>query len=199
MKLFYIVAAMLIAAPFALAADDKPATSSTARIGIANVGKILTDMQETKDLQSRLATEGKNLEQMVKEKQQKLKDLEAARNTIRPESPLYQERNRELMQMAIEYDSWLKMTQADMQRQQKLQTKMLFEKIQTAIGKVAAAKGFDLVIADQRGDLPENVDQINIDQLRGLINNRIILYSNNSMDITQDVITRLDEQYIKAK
>jgi Skp family chaperone for outer membrane proteins len=198
---FLLIAVVIFTASIVRAADtpSAPATSTTpVRVAVANAGRILVEMQETKELDAKIKAELANVKSIQNEKQQQLKDLEAQRNALRPESPQYQDRNRELIQKAIEFKVWADMTQSDMQRHQKQQMKLLFEKIQAGIAEVAAEKSFDVVIADQRTDFPSNLDDINVDQLRGLINQRIVLYAGAKVDITADVIARLDLKYSKG-
>jgi Skp family chaperone for outer membrane proteins len=76
--------------------------------------------------------------------------------------------------------------------------KTLFDKIQTAVAKIAEQKGLDLVLAEAHPQLPDDLDQINVDQLRAVINSRNILYSNSKVDISDEVIALLDAEY-KAK
>lgn len=183
-----------------VAGAPAPASSTGAsiRVAIANPGRILVEMAETKDLRTKIQAELKSLDQMKNEKQTQLQDLQTSRNNLRPDSPQWQERNKELMQKAIEFDVWVKMTQADVQRHEKEQLKALFNKIQMAIGDVAREQNFDLVISDQRSDFPDNLDQISAEQLRQMINQRIVLFANEKVDITATVIARLDLQYSKG-
>jgi len=44
----------------------------------------------------------------------------------------------------------------------------------------------------------DNLDAINVDQLRLLINQRNVLFSAPAVDVTQDVIAQMDKAY-KAK
>ena len=55
--------------------------------------------------------------------------------------PQYQEKNAELLKAAIEYEAWGKINEANMQRDQKLQMRRLFEKIEQAVAEVAKQKG----------------------------------------------------------
>jgi len=43
------------------------------------------------------------------------------------------------------------------------------------------------------------MEQINVDQLRGLINQRTVLYSNGKFDITNDVLANVDAKYKNKK
>ena len=60
------------------------------------------------------------------------------------------------------------------------------------------AKGVDLVIADQRPDFPENLDSVNVDQLRGLINSRNVLFFKPQIDISADVFQSVEREVRKG-
>ena len=99
------------------------------------------------------------------------------------------------MQEAIQFDTWTKITQAQLQGQQKQQMKQLFDKIVDATSEVAQQQGYDLVLADQRPELPENLGMINVEQLRQLLNQRNVLYETEKVDISSAVIANLDSKY----
>jgi len=152
-------------------------------------------MQETKDLKQSMENQRKQLESDANARQQKVKDLQAQRDLLKPDSAQYQDADKSFMKEAIEYDTWSKITTAQIQGQQKQQMKVLFDKIVSTTGQVAQQRGFDLVLTDQRPDLPENLQAINVDQLRAILNGRNVLYTNNKVDITGDVVAALDASY----
>lgn len=179
--------AVLTAAPL-MAAD-------ATRVAVANTARIFSEMQELKDLRAKLQSEQKLLSGVNQERRDKLIALKAARDALKSDSPQYQEKNAELLKASIEYETWGKMNEADIQRGQKLQMRRLFEKIEQAVTEVAKQKGFDLVLTDQHPDLPDDLDQINLDQLRNLINSRNVLYAGEKIDISNDVLALLDARY----
>jgi Skp family chaperone for outer membrane proteins len=186
-----VVAAMTLvcAASFPASAQD-----ASAKVGVANTGQIFSQIKETKDLQMKIQEHGKSLSQQEQAKRANLNALQEARNQFKPESQQYQDKNQELMRAAIEFEAWGRLNQADIQREKKQQMKFLFDKIEQAVGEVAKQRGLDLVVADQRGDIP-NLEQMNEDQLRQALNLRIVLYSSSKVDITNDVIAYMDKNY----
>jgi Skp family chaperone for outer membrane proteins len=73
---------------------------------------------------------------------------------------------------------------------------MLFDKIMAAISELAKQRGYDLVIAEQP---PINIEKTTAEMLPQLLLQREVLYSAATVDITNDVVTKLDEQYNAAK
>lgn len=167
-----------------------------ARIAVANTARIFSEMQELKDLRVKLQSDQKLLIGASKEMRDKVDALKAAREALKVDSPQYQDKNAELLKAAIQYEVWGKINDADMQRNQKLQMRRLFEKIEQGVVEVAKQKGYDLVITDQHADLPDDLlEKLTIEQLRTLINSRNVLYAGEKVDISNDVLAVLDARY----
>jgi Skp family chaperone for outer membrane proteins len=95
----------------------------------------------------------------------------------------------------IQFDTWGKITRAQLEGMHKQQMKLLFDRIVAASADVAKQKGFDLVVTEQRLDVPENLAQITVDQLKAILMSRNTLYVNPKIDVTNDVIAALDAKY----
>jgi Skp family chaperone for outer membrane proteins len=71
----------------------------------------------------------------------------------------------------------------------------LFDKIQDEAGKVAQQKGYTMVISSHQPDV-ENLDNIDLQNLAtALVIQRVVLYNDPKLDITQDVLVALDKDY----
>src|SRR5439155_2790077 len=116
--------------------------------------------QETKDLKAKMEGDRKTLETQEMSKRQELKDLQAQRDTLKPDSPQYGQLNQKLLEASISFETWGRIQQAEIQRQQKQQMKTLFDKITTATSEVATQRGIDIVIAEQRPEFPDSLDQM---------------------------------------
>ena len=189
-KFFAVVALGLMSFVGSIALAAEPT-----RVAIANPARIFNEMQELKDLRIKMDSEKKLLEGVDLEKRQKMQALEAARNALKPETPQYQEKNSDLLRATIEYETWGRLNNANFQREQKMQLKLVYGKIEEAVAEIAKQKGFDLVISDQRSDIPDDLDRMNMDQLRSIINSRTVLFSAATVDISNDVLALLDAKY----
>jgi len=175
------------------------AQNAVPRVGVANAAKVFSEIQEVKDLRAKMENQNKVIAQQKLEKQQKLNDLKNARDALKPDAPAFGDKNRELMQEAISYQVWEKMVVADTDRDQKQQMLAIFSRITATVAEIATSKQIDIVLAEQRPDLPENLDQINLDQVRALIISRNVLFANGAVDITNDVIAGMDAKYKAGK
>lgn len=189
-RLMPLVAVMALAGAAVVPARAQEAT----KLGIANTSQIFSQIKETKDLQQKIQEHVKSLGQQEQTKRANIGALQEARNQFKPESQQFQEKNQELMRAAIEMETWGRISKADLDREKKQQMKYVFDKIEAAVSDVAKQRGLDLVIADQRSEIG-NVEQISEDQLRVILNQRIVLYSTPTVDITNDVIAYMDKNY----
>jgi Skp family chaperone for outer membrane proteins len=188
-----------MAAVISFGAANANAQANVAKVAIANPVNIFNSIQETKDLRAKMENDGKLLEAQRLERTTALKDLQTQRDQLKADSPQYEELNKKLLEKSIEFETWFRLTQTNIQRQQKLQIKMLFDKIRTAVGEVAAQNKIDLVIAEQRPEIPDNMDQLELNALRALLGQQNVLYNSELADMTNAVITAMDAKYKSGK
>jgi len=191
--------ALIATLAVALMTANASAQIQPTKVAIANPAKIFQELKETGDLRKAMEAKETQVKNTQFEKQQKIKDLQARRDQLKPDSAGYAEANRDLMQAAVDYEVWGKMIQMEVQNEQKRQLLGIFTRITNAVSEVATAKGIDLVVTDQRPEIPENLDQVNVDQLRGLINSRNVLFFKPQIDISADVVAALNAKYEKGQ
>ena len=168
------------------------------RIGIVNPAKIFNEMQETKDLKQKMENDRQSIQAEAKRRADDLEEAKKARALFTEGTDDFNKKNQEMIRKAVELQVWQEMIKADLARQQKSQMKNLFEKIEAATKEVADTKKLDLVLVEQKIDLPSDpntMEQINVDQLRNLINQRSVMFSNGKFDITNDVLAAVDAKY----
>jgi Skp family chaperone for outer membrane proteins len=172
-----------------------PPTLGPVVIGIANPQTIAESIKEYKDLIGMMDTQQKNITATAQDKQNYVNGLKQAMTFLKPDTQQYTEAQDKLLKAAIEYDAWTKETQLDFDRTRKTKIAQLFTEIQDAVAQVAQKEGVNLVIADQRPQIPQNLDNIDVNQLQAAISARTVLYSDQSHDITGKVIIYMDSNY----
>jgi Skp family chaperone for outer membrane proteins len=197
-SLLVALAAVCMAMPV-VSSTARAQTAQPTKVATANMQKIFNELQETKDLNAKWANEGNNFKAQDTEKKQKIRDLEAARDALKPDSQAYEQKNQDWLNAIIEYQAWAQGTNINRSRQQNLQTVQLFNKIQAAVAEVATQRGIDLVLSEQRPEVPENAQNMKVEEVRALIGARNILYMNSAIDITAEVIANLDAKYKSGK
>ena len=173
----------------------------TAKVGTVNPAKVFNEMQETKDLKQAMDGQRQQIENEAKQRNDQVQEARKRRALFEDGSPEFQKANAELIQAAVQNQAWQELVKADLARQQKSQMVRLFGKIEQAANEIAKERKLNLVVVEQRIDMPkgEVLDQMNPDQVRALINQRNVLYSDGSLDITDAVLKRVDENYKNKK
>lgn len=178
------------------AAPAVPSSLSTPPvIATANPEKIAESIHEYQDMAAQMDLDRKSLTNTLNDKKNALTAMEQALSYLKTDSPQYAEQQDKLLKASIEYKAWGEETQLSLQRQQKTKIKNLFAEIEDAVAQVAQKDGINLVIADQRVQIPDNLDNIDVNALRQAIAQRTILYSDQSRDISGEVITLMDKNY----
>jgi len=198
MKPVYYLLPVLLLSAVCLTAPAFGQETAATKVAIANPSRIFSEIQETKDINVKMRTQGENLASQEKEKRDELKSLQDARDQLKPGTSQYNDQNEKLLKAAIEFDSWGKIRKAEFDRNKKAQMKAVFEKVQAAVAEVAKQRGIDLVITDQKPVIPDNLDQISDADLRQQLNQQSILYADPKLDISNDVIALMDKNYKSA-
>jgi Skp family chaperone for outer membrane proteins len=166
------------------------------KIAVANPSKILALMDETKDLKKAEEGEIQRLDAEKQTKGKELQDMKSKRdNFTRKGTPDYDKQTGELIQKSADLRVWADVQQARLTEKNKQQMKTLFDKIQSAIAEVSQQKNIDLVLTDFGGDIPQDLEDIAPDRLRQIISQKSVLYAAKGVDITDDVIARLNANY----
>ncbi len=184
--------ALMLPAGFA-AAQDNP------KIATVNVGKVFNEMQETKDYKQKMESDRQAVENEANRRKAEVEEIRKARSLFNEGTEDYNKKNRELIQKTLEFQTWNQLYNLELARTQKLQLRSLFEKIEAATKEVAEATKLDLVIVDQKADLPVDLEQIDIKALLNIFGQRNVMYNNGKFDITPEVLAKVDANYKARK
>ncbi len=165
------------------------------KIAVVNPAKILQEMKETKDSNTAFAAEQKAIQEQAKERQAKQLELENQKNQVKPDAPQWAELNKQVVQMRTENEVWLKQADQELTRKFRGEAKRISGKIKDAIAEVAKAKGIELVVSTQSDLQDAEIDRIPLPQLMPALLSRGVFYSADSLDITQEVLAKLDAGY----
>ena len=179
----------------ALIASPSVSSAQATKIGVIRPAKVFQEMQETMELRSKMEAEGRTLKAVGDEKGEKIRKLQGELQQLKFGSTSFTEKNRELRAAQIDAESWQKVTQADIESNEKQMTLTIFKKIEGAVAEVAKAKGIELVLADIAGDLPESVEGVNKQQFTQFLSQKNVWFTAGAADLTSDVLAKLDADF----
>ncbi len=168
------------------------------KVAVVNPALILQEMKETKASNEAFKADQIALQNQAKERQAKLQELQNQQAQIKPDAPQWTELNKQVVQMRTENEVWVKQADQELTRKFRDQARKISIKIKDAVAEVAKAKGVQLVIAEQSDIADADLERIPLQQLMPALLSRAVFYSDDTIDITQEVLAKLDAGYAPA-
>ncbi len=160
------------------------------KIGVVSIGRALRDCKATVKYRERAIAE--NIEMDIEEERlsKEIPALAAGLKALKPDSSDYMARYLELLQKQGE----LKVLQELNPRRKMLRelrwTQDLYKKILQITKDLAMEKGLDLVLEKDEID----IFALSVNEISQTIRTHKVLYSGGCVDITNDVVVRLDKK-----
>ena len=185
------VATTMVLASLAQIAGAQP--EPTAKVAIVNVAQASESYARTKDLEAQF----EQLRQQYRNEINAMRDrlergAKALREEFKPGTTEFDRRQRELAQLEWELQYYQETEGAKLERGLADSLRQIFGDIQRTVGQVAREQGYDVVLAADELP-PDSPDSTNMARQQILLQK--VLYWNPRVDLTQEVIVRLNAQY----
>jgi len=165
----------------------------------ATVVAVVDVMKMYEELAERLALEADQQQKRTRleeERQRRQAEIQSLENDLRelsiPGTPAYERKEDELITKASEYQSWLNIQQQRLQREMQVRIQSIERKMNEAIAQTARDNGINLVMNRQTNiPLMPGSQQ----QQQQNFNLRMVLYADDSLDITSQVAQRMNNEF----
>lgn len=160
-------------------------------VAVVDVHKLFTEYERSKSINTELK---KKQDEAQAQLEQKLKQIEAKRaqlGNFRPDSKDYKDRNRELIQLHAELQSFKDISVYDAKNELRAMTETIYMEVIKAVEVFAKDAGYDLVIYRDEVKLEGDELPVLLDKIR----QRKVIYASDSIDITEPVLQQLNQQY----
>ncbi len=172
-------------------AQPAAAPAAPTRVAVCDVVEIFNNYQRAKDLTAKLNERRKAIQAENDDRGKKIDDKQEEMKALKKGSKEYEARFNELQRMVLEREAWLKFQETLAVREHHRLTVEMYEEIQKMIGALAKERGVQIVLFRD----PENITSQNTAELLRQIGMRKVLYSDGSVDMTEDTLRRLNEAY----
>jgi len=175
-------------------AQNTVASAGGTRIGVVDLVRVFNDFEQTKALNAELE---RYKRQVTEEKQRKEEDLSVEKQTLQgfsPDSEEYRQRRKALEKKVIEYQVWMRVKTESLEEQHRMWIERTYATATQCIADVAKERGIQVVLT--REELDTSVEDTNV--LRTQILNRKVVYYDSSLDLTSEVLTRLNDAFAKS-
>jgi len=194
--------ATLMAALF-LAAGAAPAAAQDKDKGALKIGMVNLRICFDKDKFERVKEIDAELQKFADDYTKRIQDIEKKMIQIKeqaeglpPESKLRAEKILQLRRLEVDLKfekEYGKAQYLDFYSEKKIE---IYNEIRRVVGLIAQEQKFDLILRVESPNLSDQQDPENVTQR---INNRVVLFSHDNMDITNLVLERLNAEYKKQK
>jgi len=165
--------------------------TSAGEIAVVDVARIFEQYKLTQDLESSFEQQQRELTSQAEKKRESLDQMRRSLAAFDPTSQDYTKRENEMLKAEVEYQVWSTVEQKRLKSEHQNWLRRIYHDTQRVIGDIARSRGYDLVLTYDR--LLE--DASDSTSLRQQILLQKVIYYNDQMDITEEVLTRLNSEY----
>ena len=192
MRLSWIAASMLVGLMLLA-----PAANAQQKVAVVRVGDVVSNMAEGKKAAQAATARDTDAKQEGARKQQELQTLEGSLQQLKRGSQQWMQTRDQLEDKQLANQVWAKKMEITLGRAAKDDVRRMFDHVTEATQQVAQEQHINLVMADNSPDIGPNVDQLTVQQFASVLAQRNVLFADKTVDITQDVLTRVDAIYAK--
>ena len=184
------LAALVVTAGLVGAAASMQAQPTS--VAVVNVQEVFNNLKEKTNLEAQMQSRTEKLQQEEQQRRKTIQQLRQDMDVLAPGSDAYKQKEQQLQQKVIDLQVWTKFKQQQLSVERGLQVEGLYRRTLTSVKKIANEAGYDMVLFDEQS--PEfNYD--NPKQLLTLIQMRKVLYASDEVNITDQVIQRMNNEY----
>lgn len=160
-------------------------------VACLDVVRIFNEYERQKDLTEEMRVINQEMQDEEQRRRGQIDALQATLDAMSDSDAAKVKRQREMLQMRIDYQTWGELMQADMAREVGLWTRRVYAELAAATKEIAQLQGFDLVIYKEQPELIGFEPEALRDQIRA----RKLVYASETVDITQMVLDKLNAAY----
>lgn len=195
-RLVYIVTVCsAVAAVCLMTAMAAQAGKTPTAVAVVDVVNVFDNLDEKTDKEAELQQRAAELRKEEEAKVKELENLKADLELLKAGSDAHKEKQEQMLIKSIERQTWIRVQNALLEREKGLLTLLLYRKMVTAIGNIAEGEGWDLVLFKEQ---PPDFERAKPEQLSTLIQVRKLIWSRDKLEITEDVIQRMNAEWKAA-
>lgn len=190
-----LIGAVVLGVGYEHSRAQSEAGNPSVKIGVISIRKIFQDCQRRRKHDEELRAEEQKVNIRLNELKRKIDAARAGLEALKPDSSDYLELERDVRQKEQNYQAELQYYEKTLALNDRQWTKQFYEDILQVCGAVAKQRGFDLVFERSKPDF----STVSAMELLTTIQTHKLLYSAGCVDITEEVMARLDKEPAEVK
>jgi Skp family chaperone for outer membrane proteins len=190
--------ATLAAALLAALATATPASAQVAvptKVAVINVATIRSKIQEWKELRDHITATQGLIDTSRKGHQAQLDDMVHHLQSLKPESDAFSDLMVKIDEQKATWELQDGLMARTLGREINTRQKKIYEDMIAATAAVAKKHGLDLVLVNNDLQLPPNVQDVPNEQLSNAINQRLLMFVSDKIDVSDEVATEMDRAF----
>jgi len=193
----YLLAIFALAGLAALltGAVAQPASPARARIAFCDLVLVFNNYQRAKDMTTELNERRKAIEAERSKRTKAVDALKMELQNYKKGSQQYEKTLNEVQRQSIELEAYLRFQEQLALREHRSLTEEMYNEIIGAVAKAATQQGISVVLQREQ-------EQLNTDDTKAMLQqiyNRKVLYFADGLDITDVILTSLNQTYKARK
>ncbi len=161
-------------------------------VAVVDLERVFESSKEKLKFDQDQRTAREQLQKQAETKQKAASTMKSELDTLAPGTPAYTQKQQELELAAVEFQAWSQYEQVKVNREAAVRIEGLYRKSIDAIDRMAQEMGYDLVLYREA---QTKFQYENIQQLLQQIGFRKVLYATDGIDITDQVIQRMNNEF----
>ena len=190
MKPIALLIGLLLPAGLCVAEDRQ---TSAGNIAVVNLARVFDGYKMTKDLEQQFDNRRRAIGNQAEDRRYAVEKQLSALQAFDPASQDYAERRDELRRLEFEFKVWVSMEEQRLKDEHMAWLRRIYEDVRQVVAEVARARAIDLILTYDELS-PEVPDSL---ALRREILLKKVLYFDERVDLTTEVLRRLNEGYEK--
>lgn len=189
-----LLAAVLVGRESVAQNAAQPATA----VATIDLPRVFRENQFVQGINTKLAGREQELGAALKARQDSIRALGSSLEMLTVGSEDYKAKRSEFIKAQVDLQAWQNFEQVQIQNEQRELLAQVQGKIETAISEVANQRGIQIVLSSDPG-LPENLGQLTPQQLQQFVLSMRMPFNDPALDISEDVIARIDANFQAAE
>lgn len=181
-----LICAVALLATFEYSGAAQPA-SSTSKIGIVSIRTVFNNTQQQVQYRTEAIANQSRSRAKLEGLANEIKSAEADLKTHKPGTPDYLKRMEPIIQKRAQLDAQQEYLKQERLLKDKLWMEKLYQETLKIVNTLAQEKGLDFVLERTEPEFP-----ISSDELMATFSTHKVLYAGGGVDLTGEVIARLD-------
>lgn len=188
------VAAIMVVCVYAGAQADRARQARPTAVAVVDVSEVFNALDEKPTIDAGRDKLMREMKAKKDRREEELIQIREDRNLLQP-GPAFQEKQSELELKVIELTALKEFQKRRLISERALQTERIYSKIVDAIGAIAQAEGYDVVLFKER---PVDFRAADPQQIDTLVALRKVLWSKPELDITAQVTDKMNNDFNNA-